>query len=155
MLTEIKYINWYEKEKENMIRNKELGMEPVFLFDIPIDSKGVIINDYSHWVFSPNNWNGGDAIRYYLNDNWGKVVVNGFDIKWYYVEENEQYHVFIFGDAKFYEITWCVHSGKTDYIRINGNLISLTEYIELCNILGVEYFAMEVVANDFMAQISY
>ena len=122
------YINWYySKEKPNMLRSGLYGSEPTFLF---MDRYGD-----RYYEFNRDNWNGGDILRRYLYSNWGEISVEGFDIKWYHVDDS--WYVFLFTESSFYEISWYKSRGRTDRILKDGCLIDLEDYIELCNELSI------------------
>lgn len=126
MITRNDYIEWYKNEKRKMLESCHYGSEPTFLFK-PLEY------DPDEWIFNPDNWNGGDILRRFLyyNDN----DITEFEIKYYFIDD--QHTFFIFTRNNFYEITWYKSRGRTDSVKMNGEPISLDDYIDLCNKLNI------------------
>ena len=136
MIYEKEYIDWYfNTEKPKMLSSGCFGSEPIFLFNHPDEEK--FNDDFDYWEFNNKNWNGGDILRCFLYKSWYEdVSIEGLEIKRYRVDDT--WYVFLFTKDSFYTIEWYKSRGRTDFIRKNGYDITLKEYIELCNILGVE-----------------
>jgi hypothetical protein len=131
MITISEYIEWYKKQKREMLESGSYGSEPKFLFKplYPDD-------DPSEWRFDPDNWNGGDILRHYFYDNvYESTNIDLLEIKYYWI--NDQTTIFIFSPEDFYEISWYKNRGRTESIKMNGNPIYIDEYIDLCNKLNV------------------
>lgn len=130
MITLNEYLNWYENEYQRMKNDPHFASEPKFLFERTED-------DPIWWEFNPKNWNGGDILRHWLYKNWQEITIKGeYEIKFYW--ESDQSTVYILGKCEWFEVSWYKHRGNTETIKRNGQLISLDEYIEICNKLGVE-----------------
>ena len=131
MITINDYIRWYEKEKETMLNSGMYASEPTFLFNNTHDGWD------DEWVFNPDNWNGGDILRHGLLkilDN--REEIDGYEIKYFCIEG--QTTIFIFTSNYWYEITWYKNRGCTENIKMNGDPISLEDYINLCNSLNLQ-----------------
>lgn len=126
MITQKEYLDYFELEKERMMKSGHFSSEPTFLFKYD--------PYFEEFVFDPDNWNGCDVLRRYLYKN--DYEISKFEIKCYFI--NDSTYIFIFTPKSFYEISWYKSRGRTDYIRKDGDLITLDEYIEICNELNVK-----------------
>ena len=136
MITYSQYVEWYANEKRNMLDSGVYASEPIFLFNAPFVEDSEFMNDYDYWTFNPDNWCGGDILRQHLYDTWwDDLAMDGVEIKRYFVDD--EWHVFIFTKSSFYTLNWYKSRGCTDIIEKDGHPISLKEYIDICNKLGV------------------
>lgn len=126
MITKQQYIDYADSERKRMTESGCFASTPEFLF--------VWDEDLSDWIVNPNNWNGCDILRRYLYSE--PQSIPGIDIKEYVIDD--QTHIFIFTSGSFYEISWYKCRGKTDYIRKDGEPITMDEYLDICNRLGVK-----------------
>ena len=126
MITKQQYIDYFTAERERMMKSGYFTSVPEFLF--------VQDEDLSDWIFNHNNWNGCDILRRYLYNE--PQPIQGIDIKEYRVDDTT--YIFIFTSSSFYEIAWYKSRGKTDYIRKDGETITMDEYLDICNMLGVK-----------------
>jgi hypothetical protein len=129
MITINEYIEWYKKEKREMLDSGHFRSEPKFLFKRLYD-------DTDEWIFNPDNWNGGDILRHGLLDILDHDKTDGLpEIK--YFRHDDQTTFLVFVKADWYEISWYKSRGRTDHIKKNGEPINLEDYIELCNLLNL------------------
>ncbi|MDD2952511.1 MAG: hypothetical protein PHC95_05020 [Parabacteroides sp.] len=115
---------FFEKEKVRKIATGHYGSDPTFLFN-PDGS------------FNQDNWNGSDLIRRYALHCWDGDIIDdrvkvGFAC--------DDWTVIIKINKDTYVIEWYKSRGRTDRITKNKKPITLSEYVELLNILEIENF---------------
>lgn len=134
MITCKEYFDWYERAKRRMLDSGHYASEPTFLF---IDREGITWgtpSDLQDWEFCPENWCGGDIVRNYIYEHLETLQLPGYDCRWYHIDD--EWRVFFFSDSHFYEIGWYKSRGRTDFIRKDGNPITMGEYVDLYNALA-------------------
>lgn len=134
MIDYSEYVRWYERQKIEMMDSGVFGSEPTFLFSMTDER---FADDFDYWEFNPDNWCGGDILRNFIYDTfYDNINIEGMDIKRYRIDDS--WYVFIFTETSFYQIKWYKSRGNTERIAKDGDLISLKEYIDLCNLFGIK-----------------
>ena len=128
-LTPTEYLIWATEEKTRKDASPYYGSPIKLLFTSIEDEPS---NNYEMWEFTSENWNGGDVLRHLLLAHWGKRTPL-VDIRYYIY--NDQKYIFLFRNNDFYEISWYKDRGRTEKIYMNGDPISLKDYITLYNYL--------------------
>ena len=123
------YKRWCDLQKSEKVKSG-LYKSPIKLLFAPREPD-------LEFVFTPDNWNGGDILRHFLTEHFDEnTLINNLCLYYYLIDD--QRTVLILGVDSWYEISWYKNRGQTEIIRKNGEFITLEEYIELCNKLGVE-----------------
>lgn len=90
MFTIKDYLDWYTKQKDDMLASGFYKSEPTFLFDKEYD------DDPDDWYqFTPENWNGGDILRRWLIEHrFHYPQLADYDIKYYWVDDQTTVYIF-------------------------------------------------------------
>lgn len=118
------YYSFYLKNKESLTAsNIILEKEPQFLFEYD----GV----HEEWMFNFDNYNGCDILK---NAFYNNKISKHYDYR--ICKINNTTHIFIFIKSDVYEISY-ENKEQTHCITKNKKIISVDEYLNLCNMIGV------------------
>ena len=141
MWSDERYLEHVKLKIEDFKNNNPTSSEPVMLFKYV---------DYDEeYIFNDDNWNGCDLLRKFLLE---EVYSKGVKIKKNIgathltcdcCPEDDDWTAYILLEKSvnmydLYTLSWYKRRGRTESILKNGKPISLTDYVNLLNLLKIE-----------------
>lgn len=141
MWSEESYLEYAKARIESFKANNPTSSDPKLLFKY--------VEHEEEYIFDEDNWNGYDLLRKFLltklYDNGVKldVTIGNTHVTADCCYDMDDWRGYILLERStniydLYTLSWYKHRGKTESIKKNETPITLTDYVMLLNLLGVE-----------------